>query len=612
MSTIKKTMRKRRSLQMQWGLTKLKNHVFTIEEKCTGCNKCIAVCPSDCANQVYLAADGSRKVRVDSRYCIDCGACFRACDHQARDYRDDTERFFADLSGEAPVGVAAAPSLLTNFKEPGRLLGWLKSLGAAHIYDVSLGADIATWAMLRAMKEQNLDSVIAQPCPSVVKYCESYHPELLDYLAPVQSPLICLAIYLRKYRGFAGKLAFLSPCIAKSGEIEDANTGGLVQYNVTFAKLREKMARDGVDLSAFPVAGFEEKAAGIGHVYSRPGGLAETVRAVEPGLWIRQVDGARRTYAYLREYLERRARGEAVPAIVDILNCNGGCNQGTGTGRAPAVDDADAETNRRTLEKEKEQFRPAPEGVRYAINEYFDKTLDWRDFLRAYENRHVDAFFGDDGDLEEAFARLGKETPQSRQINCYACGYGECRRLAQAIKRGINVPSSCIDFERNRLKTDALTSLLNRIGLETETEHLLQANGAASSGHLSMLMMDLDDFKLVNDRFGHDTGDLALKAAAAAIRDTVRPSVAAGRWGGDEFMILLPDTDEKTAKAMAERIRDAVFRCEVLPKGEHITASIGVAEAHTGDRGTDLFRRADEALYEAKKRKPSKPEARRA
>ncbi|MBQ9377928.1 MAG: 4Fe-4S binding protein, partial [Schwartzia sp.] len=62
------------------------HRILTYEDKCTACNKCIEACPVDVANEVYLTADGSRKLRVDDTYCIHCGACLNACDHGARDY----------------------------------------------------------------------------------------------------------------------------------------------------------------------------------------------------------------------------------------------------------------------------------------------------------------------------------------------------------------------------------------------------------------------------------------------------------------------------------------------------------------------------------------------
>ena len=102
--------------------------VFTIEEKCTGCNKCIAVCPVDCANQVYRAHDGTRKILVDNEYCIACGACLSACDHQARDYLDDTERFFTDLKNRVPMTVVVAPAAQVHYGELNRVFGWLKYL----------------------------------------------------------------------------------------------------------------------------------------------------------------------------------------------------------------------------------------------------------------------------------------------------------------------------------------------------------------------------------------------------------------------------------------------------------------------------------------------------
>lgn len=79
------------------------------------------------------------------------------------------------------------------------------------VYDVSFGADITVWAYLKVLRETGRSSMIAQPCPVIVNYVEKHQPELIDLLAPVHSPMMCTAIYLRKYAGCQDRLAFLSP-----------------------------------------------------------------------------------------------------------------------------------------------------------------------------------------------------------------------------------------------------------------------------------------------------------------------------------------------------------------------------------------------------------------
>ena len=84
------------------------------------------------------------------------------------------------------------------------------------------------------MKKNNFLGGISQPCPAVVSYIENYAPELLPKLFPVQSPMMCAAIYCRKTLGITDKLAFISPCIAKKMEIESERGKGMISYNVTF------------------------------------------------------------------------------------------------------------------------------------------------------------------------------------------------------------------------------------------------------------------------------------------------------------------------------------------------------------------------------------------
>jgi diguanylate cyclase (GGDEF)-like protein len=118
---------------------------------------------------------------------------------------------------------------------------------------------------------------------------------------------------------------------------------------------------------------------------------------------------------------------------------------------------------------------------------------------------------------------------------------------------------------------------------------------------LAAAMLDLDHFKQVHDRFGHAKGDEVLAAVGAALRSCLRASDFAGRFGGEELLVLLPDTTAQAAVALAERIRDTIASIRVSGVERAITVSIGVADLiqHGGD-APGLLRQADRALYTAK------------
>ena len=152
--------------------------------------------------------------------------------------------------------------------------------------------------------------------------------------------------------------------------------------------------------------------------------------------------------------------------------------------------------------------------------------------------------------------------------------------------------------ERNA-HTDALTGLGNRHWMRTmferEVTRTMHANKA-----LCLMMIDVDNFKLFNDRYGHVAGDRVLVAVAEALREYLRPTDLVARFGGDEFAVLLPDLQLKQARQTAERIRQQVAGLSPSSLATAVTISIGLASRTADDDVATLVQRADEAMYDAK------------
>lgn len=157
------------------------------------------------------------------------------------------------------------------------------------------------------------------------------------------------------------------------------------------------------------------------------------------------------------------------------------------------------------------------------------------------------------------------------------------------------------EVAQQRAMTDALTGLLNRYGLQ----HILSHEHAEARRYdrpLSCLMIDLDNFKLANDRYGHAAGDQALQQVASVLKEVVRKADTVFRYGGEEFLVLLPETDLEGARALAEKIRAAVA---TQPLGDErhsfaLTLSAGATSLCENESGNDMIARADMALYQAK------------
>lgn len=419
--------------------------VYT-NEKCIGCNKCIRTCPVLTAN---IACE--EQIDVNEAMCIQCGACFDNCMHGARDYEDDTERFLKELKGGKPFSVIVAPAFIANYpQEYKRIYGYLKSLGVAHIYSVSFGADITTWAYISYLKETGKKGLISQPCPAIVNYIEKYQPELIPMLVPLHSPMMAEAVYLKNYMKVKEDLVFLSPCIAKRLEVNDKNTGGYVKYNVTFKKLMEAI---GTAYKSAPEAE-EESTYGLGARYPKPGGLKECVHFfLGNQTAVLQVEGEKESYQFLKEYAERK---RDLPFMVDILNCQKGCIRGTATDEKINNIDVELaiyEMNKLVVDEPKPaKGKHNPWNSALSLEkrwEYFCKQfkqLNIDDFKRAYTDKKVSVKEPTEQELKIIFSDMCKDTEESRHIDCSCCGYSTCKDMARAIYNGVNKKENCIHY----------------------------------------------------------------------------------------------------------------------------------------------------------------------
>jgi len=147
--------------------------------------------------------------------------------------------------------------------------------------------------------------------------------------------------------------------------------------------------------------------------------------------------------------------------------------------------------------------------------------------------------------------------------------------------------------------TDKLTGVFNRSKLEDCLTIELHRSERYNN-QLCLIIMDIDHFKAVNDQFGHMVGDQVLVAFSSLIGSRIRKTDFLGRWGGEEFLIICPETDMERARLMAETIR-GIVEAKPFTANVRLTASFGVASYHAGDRRDSLLSRADEALYMAKR-----------
>lgn len=417
--------------------------------KCVNCHQCIQVCP------VKFCNDGTKDyIELNSDLCLGCGTCLDVCQHDARTPIDDFDEFMSAVSRRERIVGIVAPAAASNFPEEYlHVNGWLASIGVEAIFDVSFGAELTVKSYLEHVKQNNPKTVIAQPCPALVTFAEIYHPELLPYLAPADSPMMHTMKMVREYypQYAEHKMVVISPCLAKRREFDEVGIG---DFNVTMKSIETYIEKQGKNWFGFKQREFDNPPAERAVLFSTPGGLMRTAEREVPGITAktRKIEGTHSVYDYLSELGPIIDSGQA-PLLVDCLSCEKGCNGGPGTlNRKKHMEKIEFSVEvRARAHREKYEAKGLFKNSRSSqanLRKYVDKY--WKPGL--YDRTYVDRSTRNQINipskyqLEEIYQRTHKIVPEDF-LHCSSCGYRDCEEMAVALFNGLTKPENCRHFQ---------------------------------------------------------------------------------------------------------------------------------------------------------------------
>jgi nitrogen-specific signal transduction histidine kinase/iron only hydrogenase large subunit-like protein len=443
---------------------KHKQLVFTVKDRCRVCFTCVRECPVKAIKIINGQAE------VISERCIGCGNCVRVCRQKAKVFLRQTDEVKDLLKSGSRIIACIAPSFpaeFTEIEDHRVFVGMVKALGFDLVTEVAFGADMVAVAYKALYNGNNGKGIISSDCPAVVYYVEQYQPELIPNLAPLVSPMVAVARFLKVKYGDDAQIVFVGPCIAKKSESDE------IDHALTFNELRELFTEFNIVAENVEARDFDPPHAGMGAIFPVSHGLLQNMN-VKHDITKGDVVVAEGRVNF-KDALSEFANGGLHARHLELLCCEG-CIMGPGM---------------------------TPNGQKYirrsCISNYVTQKLEtinmpeWHIDMAEAGNIDLTAHFEEmdrrtqnpsSQKVAEVLRSMGKETADD-YLDCGACGYDSCIEHAIAVVQGVAENEMCLPYTIEQLHDSIEKINSSNHELENAREALKQSEKLAHMGQLS-------------------------------------------------------------------------------------------------------------------------------
>ena len=444
--------------------SKRKQLVFTVKDKCRVCFACVRECPVKAIKIIRSQAE------VINERCIGCGNCTIVCSQGAKVFlktESDVKQILAENEKVIAIVAPSFPAEFTEIEDHRQFVGMIRELGFSHVCEVAFGADMVAREYRKIHDNHSTDRSISSDCPAIVFFIEHYHPNLVDTLAQIASPMVAMARIVRTKYGADSKVVFIGPCIAKKAESDE------VDEAITFMELRNLFAQLNLKPENVVPSDFDPPQAGKGSIFPVSRGLLQTANISEDIINENVIVASGRVN--FREAVKEFENEKNERQHLELLCCRG-CIMG------PGMSPGGSRYNRR--QNVSNFVRKKLENLDF---EEWQKNIDEFssvDFSEQHEVRDRRIDLPDEADITKILQSIGKAELKDH-LNCGACGYDTCREHAIAIIQGLAENEMCLPYAIEKLHQSVEELHVSNTNLASTRQALKQSEKLASMGQLS-------------------------------------------------------------------------------------------------------------------------------